>query len=204
MAKATAGSSASQTPASGDKHRQSTLMGFFGKPKPGPAPKSTSSQITSSVASSPAQPSFLASSPPVPASSQTTMAGASSPIRPPSKKPSPLKSSSKAARKVEEDSDELTPPPDVDKSTAEKTAEVPVVDDKPDDDAMDIDDDHPVTTVRHTLTSQVASLTDSSHGVPSARSSMQSRTRTLPAVRTWASLLVGLQQPSLVASPGKV
>lgn len=124
--------------------KQATLAAFFGTPKPGPRPSQPkSSQPKSSPAST-----FRTPSTPV-AGSSPAQAKASQPIPSSSiKRSSPLKQPEPSSEltAIEDEDDELTPPPKSDASDATKVGESSNGKRRDEDEVMD-DDEPPIVTV---------------------------------------------------------
>ena len=123
--------------------KQSTLMGFFGKPKAGPPPRNTSTAVKPSTTASPA--STTLRTPSSVAGTSPAIAASSSQREPPS---SPVKASARASSPSRKSllhgpsEDELTPPPTVAKKAISEIMET----DDGDDTAMD-GEESPVVSV---------------------------------------------------------
>jgi len=115
-------------------------MGFFGKPKPGPAPRPASTAPTASPASTALRtPTSVAASSPVVGASSSQRQPPSSPVKASARASSPLKLSSSHRAS----DDELTPPPSVARKTP--TSEKMELDD--DGDTVVDGDESPVVSV---------------------------------------------------------
>lgn len=125
--------------------KQATLAAFFGAPKPGPRPSQPrSSQPKSSPASTLRTPSTsVAGSSPVQAKSSRPAPSSSIKRSSPLKQPEP----SSEITAIEDEDDELTPPPKSDASDATKVGEGSSGKKQDKDVEMD-DDEPPIMTVR--------------------------------------------------------
>ncbi|XAO26442.1 hypothetical protein I312_105279 [Cryptococcus bacillisporus CA1280] len=125
--------------------KQATLAAFFGTPKPGPSPSQPkSSQPKSSPASTFRTPSTsVAGSSPAQAKASQPIASSSIKRSSPLKQPEP----SSELTAIEDEDDELTPPPKSDASDATKVGESSNGKRQDEDEVMD-DDEPPVVTGR--------------------------------------------------------